>query len=124
MLHLRRSISTTRSYHAIQGFSCRKILWFRVYQQRFIAEFSHSHHDSKLSILSTTVDTASAEFKENAEQMNNVLATLGKLHSKIEIGGPSKARDKHISRGKILPREYSKRDQNRPRNLLNLNLVE
>ncbi len=38
--------------------------------------------------------------------MADVMAHLQELHQKIELGGSAKARDKHIARGKILPREY------------------
>ena len=31
---------------------------------------------------------------------------MTELHARIEVGGPLKARDKHIARGKMLPREY------------------
>ncbi|MCJ1421861.1 Methylcrotonoyl-CoA carboxylase beta chain, mitochondrial [Xylographa parallela] len=30
---------------------------------------------------------------------------MTELHAKIEVGGPPKARDKHIARGKMLPRD-------------------
>lgn len=34
------------------------------------------------------------------------MARMTELHAKIAKGGPQKARDKHIARGKMLPREY------------------
>ncbi len=38
--------------------------------------------------------------------MGEVMARMQELHKKIEGGGSAKARDKHIARGKMLPREY------------------
>jgi len=38
--------------------------------------------------------------------MGEVMARVQELHQKIEAGGTAKARDKHIARGKMLPREY------------------
>ena len=73
---------------------------------RSIATHTYSHHASALSVLPTNVDVSSAEYKENAHQMGEVVAKMRKLHQKIEEGGPPKAREKHIARGKMLPREY------------------
>lgn len=38
--------------------------------------------------------------------MGEVMARMQELHKKIEGGGSAKAREKHIARGKMLPREY------------------
>lgn len=37
--------------------------------------------------------------------MGEIIAKMADLHSKISQGGPQKARDKHIARGKMLPRD-------------------
>lgn len=37
--------------------------------------------------------------------MNELMARMTELHAKIAQGGPQKARDKHIARGKMLPRD-------------------
>lgn len=75
-------------------------------QSRPIATHTFRHHASALSVLPTNVDTSSAEFKENAAQFGEILASMRELHQKIEQGGPQKAREKHVARGKMLPREY------------------
>ncbi|KAL3473931.1 carboxyl transferase [Aspergillus californicus] len=72
---------------------------------RSIASYTHPHHASAISILPTAVDTSSPDFKENAQQMQVVLDRMNSLHSTIAQGGPQKARDKHIARGKMLPRD-------------------
>lgn len=56
-------------------------------------------------MLPTTVDTESADFKENAAQMGEIIEQMTQLHEKIAQGGPEKAREKHIARGKMLPRD-------------------
>jgi len=38
--------------------------------------------------------------------MGEVTARMQELHQRVESGGPAKAREKHIARGKMLPREY------------------
>jgi 3-methylcrotonyl-CoA carboxylase beta subunit len=52
------------------------------------------------------VDTSSADFKENAAAMNDVIARMKDLRHEIAKGGSQKAREKHVQRGKMLPREY------------------
>lgn len=79
------------------------------YQQRCersIATHAHAHHASAVSILPTNVDTSTIDYKENATQMGEVMAKMNELHARVERGGPEKARQKHIARGKMLPREY------------------
>ncbi|KAK2800977.1 hypothetical protein FQN49_008919 [Arthroderma sp. PD_2] len=72
------------------------------YQVRGIASFTHTHQANAISVLPTTVDTSSADFQENAKQMDEVLQKMNELHAKIAQGGSQKARDKHIARGKML----------------------
>lgn len=72
---------------------------------RSIASYTHPHHASAISVLPTAVDITSPDFKENAEQMQEVLDQMNTLHSTIAEGGPQKAKDKHIARGKMLPRD-------------------
>lgn len=77
----------------------------RVNVSRGIATHPHDHHASLLSVLSTTVDKSSTDYKENATQMAEVMTRTTALHEKIQEGGSAKAREKHIARGKMLPRE-------------------
>jgi 3-methylcrotonyl-CoA carboxylase beta subunit len=72
---------------------------------RSIADYTHPHHANAISVLPSAVDTSSADFQDNARQMNEVLKEMTQLHEKIAQGGPRKARDKHVSRGKMLPRD-------------------
>ncbi|KAJ5649940.1 methylcrotonoyl-CoA carboxylase beta chain [Penicillium longicatenatum] len=72
---------------------------------RSIANYTHPHHASALSVIPTAVDTSSAEFKENSQQMQELLSRMNRLHTDISKGGPQKSRDKHVARGKMLPRD-------------------
>ncbi|KAL3253331.1 hypothetical protein ABHI18_009586 [Aspergillus niger] len=72
---------------------------------RSVASYTHPHHASAISALPTSVDTSSSDFKENAQQMQELLDRMASLHGTISQGGPQKAKDKHIARGKMLPRD-------------------
>lgn len=78
--------------------------WLKQYRQ--IATHTFNHHASALSVIPTEVDTLSKDFKENAIQFEEVMGRMRELHQKIEAGGSLKAREKHVARGKMLPREY------------------
>ena len=75
-------------------------------QLRAIATHTYTHHATALSTLSSNVDKSSNDFAENARQMGEVMARMESLHHKIEGGGPVKAKEKHLARGKMLAREY------------------
>ncbi|MCJ1372149.1 hypothetical protein MMC20_003371 [Loxospora ochrophaea] len=72
---------------------------------RSIATHTYAHHASAVSVLPTSVDTSSPDYQINAQQMGDLMAQMNDLHAKIEIGGPQKAREKHLARGKMLPRD-------------------
>ncbi|TGZ76897.1 carboxyl transferase [Ascodesmis nigricans] len=70
-----------------------------------ISSYTPRTLESAFSQIKTKVDTASPEFKENATSMGELSEQLRALHQKIELGGPEKARQKHIARNKMLPRD-------------------
>jgi 3-methylcrotonyl-CoA carboxylase beta subunit len=72
---------------------------------RFAATHTTPTQANAISILPTNVDPSSEEYKENARQMGEVMAKLEELTKKIHQGGPPKAREKHIARKKMLPRD-------------------
>ncbi|CAI7579859.1 unnamed protein product [Penicillium pancosmium] len=74
-------------------------------QSRTVASYTHPHHASALSVLPTAIDTSSPEYQENSQQMQALLDQMSSLHGKIAQGGSEKAREKHIARGKMLPRD-------------------
>ena len=100
-----RPVLRLASYGLTKGLRVRLGLTIES-QVRSIATHTYNHHASALSILPTNVDKSSEEYKNNASQMGGVITRMEELHRKIEGGGPAKARDKHIARGKMLPREY------------------
>lgn len=72
---------------------------------RCLATFTPPSQSNAISVLPTLVDPSSEEYKENARQMGEVMAKLEELTRKIHLGGPPKAREKHIARRKMLPRD-------------------
>jgi len=58
-----------------------------------------------LAILSSAIDTGSAEFRANAEKMRALTGELQARRAEAALGGSEKSRERHVSRGKLLPRE-------------------
>jgi 3-methylcrotonyl-CoA carboxylase beta subunit len=58
-----------------------------------------------LAILSSAVDKSSAEFGANAERMAALVAQLQARRAEVALGGPEKSRERHVGRGKLLPRD-------------------
>jgi 3-methylcrotonyl-CoA carboxylase beta subunit len=62
-------------------------------------------------IIKTEIQPRSAEFMANAERMRSLVEDLKEKIALVSVGGDSQARERHLKRGKLLPRE-------RVRNLL------
>jgi 3-methylcrotonyl-CoA carboxylase beta subunit len=58
-----------------------------------------------VAALATTVDTASKEFRANQAVMRALIAELEEQRAKAAGGGPPRARERHLARGKLLPRD-------------------
>jgi 3-methylcrotonyl-CoA carboxylase beta subunit len=58
-----------------------------------------------MPVLQTQLNARSADFRANAEAMRVVVADLRATVARIALGGPESARQKHLARGKLLPRE-------------------
>ncbi len=58
-----------------------------------------------MTILKSSLNPQSSEFAANAEKMRAVVDDLKKTVATITCGGGEKAREKHVGRGKLLPRE-------------------
>jgi 3-methylcrotonyl-CoA carboxylase beta subunit len=58
-----------------------------------------------VTAISTSVDTASKEFRANQAAMRALVAELEQRRAKAAEGGPPRARERHLARGKLLPRE-------------------
>jgi len=58
-----------------------------------------------MAILDSPVDTRSLEFRANAAQMRELVDELKRRRAEAALGGPARARERHVARGKLLPRE-------------------
>ncbi|HET6911926.1 MAG TPA: carboxyl transferase domain-containing protein [Rhodanobacteraceae bacterium] len=58
-----------------------------------------------MPVIESRIDTRSAEFRGNAERLQALVADLKSQLERTALGGGDKAREKHTSRGKLLPRE-------------------
>jgi 3-methylcrotonyl-CoA carboxylase beta subunit len=58
-----------------------------------------------LPILTSSVDTGSGEFRVNAERIHALTNELQARRAEAAAGGSARARERHVARGKLLPRE-------------------
>jgi len=58
-----------------------------------------------MTILQSTVIAGSDTFQENADNMRAQVTDFKEKMDLISLGGPERARDKHMARGKLLPRD-------------------
>jgi 3-methylcrotonyl-CoA carboxylase beta subunit len=58
-----------------------------------------------MTVLSSAIDTRSDIFKKNAEAMRGLVDDLRVRTDKVRLGGGEESRKRHLSRGKLLPRE-------------------
>src|SRR6478752_1541654 len=58
-----------------------------------------------LAILSSSIDKNGAEFRANSERMQALVSELQARRGEAALGGSEKARERHIGRGKLLPRD-------------------
>ena len=55
--------------------------------------------------ISSTIDTRGEDFRANAARMRALVEELAKRRAEAAEGGPARIRERHLSRGKLLPRE-------------------
>src|SRR5215211_5757434 len=60
---------------------------------------------NKMPRIKSSIDSNSAEFKANAGHMAGLVALLKQRRGEAALGGPQKARERHVKRGKLLPRD-------------------
>jgi len=58
-----------------------------------------------MSLFKSALDTSSTEFQSNRKAMQRLLDDLRLTAATIAKGGPERAREKHVARGKLLPRD-------------------
>ena len=61
--------------------------------------------EETLAILSSSIDNNTAEFRANAERMRSLVSELRARRAEAALGGSERARERHVSRGKLLPRD-------------------
>ncbi|HAV51084.1 MAG TPA: methylcrotonoyl-CoA carboxylase, partial [Brevundimonas sp.] len=62
-----------------------------------------------MSTLTSQIDPNSDAFKSNREAMGALVDELRERTATAALGGSERARDKHVSRGKLLPRDRVER---------------
>src|SRR6478735_5825983 len=60
---------------------------------------------ASMEMLSTTADPAAPAFSANDESQRALVAELEERLRTAALGGPQKSRERHVARGKLLPRE-------------------
>src|SRR5205814_230455 len=55
--------------------------------------------------IASIVDTSAEEFRTSAAGMRALVAELGQRRAEAAEGGPPRARERHLERGKLLPRD-------------------
>ncbi len=58
-----------------------------------------------MAILTSTIDRGAAEFRANAERMAALVTELAERRAQAALGGPPRSRERHVARGKLLPRD-------------------
>ena len=58
-----------------------------------------------MAVLTSSIDPDSEAFRRNSAHMQTLVADLRKEAARVIEGGPEQARDKHLARGKLLPRD-------------------
>src|SRR5882724_6540517 len=55
--------------------------------------------------INSSISTSSDEFKANAAAVRALVANLAAKRAEAAAGGPEKLRERHVARGKLLPRD-------------------
>jgi 3-methylcrotonyl-CoA carboxylase beta subunit len=58
-----------------------------------------------MTVIDSAIDPRSAAFAENSQAMGALVAELRAAVARIKEGGGARARERHLARGKLLPRE-------------------
>src|SRR3989440_139212 len=65
----------------------------------------NKYGEGPVAKLASVVDTQSKEFRANAAAMRALVKDLEDKRAEAALGGPQRSRERHVSRGKFLPRE-------------------
>src|ERR1700751_5822274 len=74
--------------------------------RKFVSEYSFTEQREELvSAIASSIDCKSKEFRANQAAIRELIAELEKRRANAAEGGPPRARERHIARGKLLPRQ-------------------
>jgi 3-methylcrotonyl-CoA carboxylase beta subunit len=73
----------------------------------FVAAARHvgRKKEGGVAILASSIDQGTVEFRANAERMRALVDELKARRAEAAAGGSEKARERHVARGKLLPRD-------------------
>ncbi|MDK3155001.1 carboxyl transferase domain-containing protein [Kamptonema cortianum] len=58
-----------------------------------------------MAVLTSSLDSKSKTFQENEKHMKNLVKEFKEKLKQVQRGGDEKAKEKHLARGKLLPRD-------------------
>jgi 3-methylcrotonyl-CoA carboxylase beta subunit len=58
-----------------------------------------------MTAIKTAIDRRGADFRDNTERLKAIVADLRGQVARVKEGGGARARDRHLARGKLLPRD-------------------
>lgn len=58
-----------------------------------------------MGVLTSKISSGSDEFRANAATMDALVTDLARKRAAASLGGPDRSRERHLSRGKLLPRD-------------------
>ena len=58
-----------------------------------------------MAILSSSADKSTAEYRANTERMRSLVSELHSRRAEAALGGSERSRERHVARGKLLPRD-------------------
>jgi 3-methylcrotonyl-CoA carboxylase beta subunit len=61
--------------------------------------------EEAVPVLTSSIDTGNSEFCANRARMQALVDELSQRRSDAALGGPARARERHLARGKLLPRD-------------------
>jgi len=61
----------------------------------------------EMPIIKTKIDRRSSDFRQNAKANAELAEDLRGLSEQINTGGAERSRERHLARGKLLPRRMS-----------------
>jgi 3-methylcrotonyl-CoA carboxylase beta subunit len=71
----------------------------------FLTVRSDSQAGELVAVITSNINSASSEFHVNQAAMRALTAELEQQRAAAAAGGPPRARERHLARGKLLPRE-------------------